>query len=175
MDNVIDRTVYPLPQQKEEAQSKRRMGLGVTGMANALSVMKYRYGSEDYIQMQEHIMGIIRDAAYTSSVELSIEKGPFPLFDTKLLASEFAKTLPEGIREMIQKHGLRNSHLLSIAPTGTISLTANNVSSGIEPVFSTSYKRTIQTFEGPREALVEDYAMREWGHKCVTADELRVL
>ena len=105
-------------------------------------------------------------------MELAIEKGPFPLFDVKLLESEFAQRLPEDLREAIAKHGLRNSHLLSIAPTGTISLTADNVSSGIEPVFSHGYDRTIQTFEGPKVERVTDYGYRVFGVKGRTADEL---
>jgi ribonucleoside-diphosphate reductase alpha chain len=109
-----------------------------------------------------------------TSVSLAIEKGPFPLFDRKLLDSDFAKTLPRHIRGMIADHGLRNSHLLSIAPTGTISLSADNISSGIEPVFSHFYDRTIQTFDGPRVERVTDYGYREFGVKGKTANELSV-
>lgn len=174
MDNVVDRATYPLPQQEKEAKDKRRMGLGVTGVANAIEALGHPYGSQSFLDELEKIMTIIRDGCYSTSVALAVEKGPFPLFDGKLLESDFAKTLPSSIRGDIRKYGLRNSHLLSVAPTGTISLSANNVSSGIEPVFSHYYDRTIQTFDGPRVERVEDYAYREWGLKGVTADNLSV-
>ena len=174
MDNVVDRATYPLPQQGKEAKDKRRMGLGVTGVANAIEALGFPYGSQGFLDELEKIMSIIRDVAYRTSISLAIEKGPFPLFDVKLLDSAFAKTLPSDIRADIRKYGLRNSHLLSVAPTGTISLSADNVSSGIEPVFSHFYDRTIQTFDGPRVERVEDYAYREWGIKGVTADSLSV-
>lgn len=174
MDNVVDRAVYPLEQQKEEAKNKRRMGLGVTGMANAIEALGYPYGSDEYLATEEYILSCIRDCTYLSSVSLAIEKGPFPLYDERLLESEFAKTLPDYIRKLISEHGLRNSHLLSIAPTGTISITADNVSSGIEPVFSHSYDRIIQTFDGPRTETVTDYGLREFGVKGVTASKLSV-
>jgi len=174
MDNVVDRATYPLPQQEKEAKDKRRMGLGVTGVANAIEALGHPYGSQSFLDELEKVMTTIRDGCYDSSVALAVEKGPFPLFDTKLLDSAFAKTLPSRIRENIKKFGLRNSHLLSVAPTGTISLSANNVSSGIEPVFSHFYDRTIQTFDGPRVERVEDYAYREWGLKGVTANDLSV-
>lgn len=119
-------------------------------------------------------MQIIRDGCYRASVDLAVEKGPFPLYDELMLESEFCKTLPKDIREDIRRNGIRNSHLLSVAPTGTISLSADNVSSGIEPVFSHYYDRIIQTFDGPREERVEDYAYREWGIKGKTANELSV-
>ena len=174
MDNIIDRAIYPLPQQKHEAQSKRRMGIGVTGLANALEALGYPYGSEEFLQKTAHIMGIIRDGCYSASIKLAVEKGPFPLYDKRLLESEFAKTLPADIRAGIEKNGIRNSHLLSVAPTGTISLSADNVSSGIEPVFSHYYDRTIQTFDGPRVERVEDYGYRTFKVKGQTANELSV-
>lgn len=174
MDNVVDKATYPLPEQEEEAKSKRRMGLGVTGLANAGEACGYAYGSPQFLKFVEEVMRTLRDTAYRSSIALSVEKGSFPMFDTRLLDSEFAKTLPEDIREDIREYGLRNSHLLSIAPTGTISLSADNVSSGIEPVFSHSYDRTIQTFEGPKIEKVEDYGVRVFGVKGVTADDLSV-
>ena len=175
MDNIIDKAIYPLPQQEVEAKNKRRMGLGITGLANTLEVMGLPYGSEEFLESQAHIMEVLRDECYKASIELAKEKGAFPLFDIKLLESEFAKTLPDGIRDGIAIHGLRNSHLLSVAPTGTISLSADNVSSGIEPVFSHSYDRTIQTVDGPRIEKVTDWALREHGVKGVTADELNVM
>jgi len=174
MDNVVDRATYPLPAQQREAQSKRRMGLGVTGVANALEALGNPYGSEGFLNDLEEIMGIIRDTCYKTSISLAIEKGAFPLFEEEYLNSDFAKTLPDDIRSDIAKHGIRNSHLLSVAPTGTISLSADNVSSGIEPVFSHFYDRTIQTFDGPIVERVEDYGYRVFGIKGETADALSV-
>lgn len=172
MDNVVDRAIYPLPEQKKEAQDKRRMGLGVTSVANCIEAMGPSYGSSEFMDILEKIMITIRDGCYRASIELSKEKGAFPLFDARLLDSDFAKTLPDDIRLDILLSGLRNSHLLSVAPTGTISLSADNVSSGIEPVFSHFYDRTIQMPDGPRVERIEDYAVREYGVKGVTADSL---
>ena len=175
MDNVIDRTVYPLEEQRMEAQSKRRMGLGVTGVANAGEALGHEYGSPEFLGWLEKVLSLIRDTCYQSSISLALEKGPFPMFIAdKYLESGFAKTLPENIRRDIHNYGIRNSHLLSVAPTGTISLSADNVSSGIEPVFSHSYERTIQTFEGPKVERVEDYGYRVFGVKGKTANELSV-
>ena len=174
MDNVVDRAVYPLPAQEKEAKDKRRMGLGITGVANAIEALGAPYGSPEFMVELERIMTLIRDTVYRASIDLAKEKGPFPLFDQELLESGFAKTLPSAIRKGIREFGLRNSHLLSVAPTGTISLSADNVSSGIEPVFSHFYERTIQTFDGPRVELIEDYGVREFGVKGKTADELSV-
>jgi ribonucleoside-diphosphate reductase alpha chain len=174
MDNVVDRATYPLPQQEKQAKDTRRMGLGVTGVANAIEALGFDYGSDEFIRVFEDIMGTIRDICYETSVELAKEKGAFPLFKKEYLDSEFAQTLPAKIRKSIAKHGIRNSHLLSVAPTGTISLSADNVSSGIEPVFSHFYDRTIQTFDGPTIERVDDYGYREFGVKGKTADELSV-
>ena len=174
MDNVIDRAVYPLTQQEQEAKSKRRMGLGVTGVANAIEALGFEYGSSAFITQLETIMEVIRDTAYKSSISLALEKGPFPLFDQRYLDSDFAKTLPDDIRQDISNYGIRNSHLLSVAPTGTISLSADNVSSGIEPVFSYYYDRTIIPFDGPKTERVEDYGYRVFGVKGRTADDLSV-
>ena len=174
MDNVVDRAVYPLPAQEKEAKDKRRMGLGVTGLANAIEALGFPYGSPDFMDTMEEIMRTIRDGCYDASIKLAVEKGPFPLYNDALLDSDFAKTLPDEIRELMGYYGIRNSHLLSVAPTGTISLSADNVSSGIEPVFSHYYDRTIQTFDGPRVERVEDYGVREFGVKGMTADALSV-
>lgn len=165
MDNVIDRTTYPLEKQKEEAKSKRRMGLGVTGLANTLEILGLPYGTEKALEMTESILTILRDTAYTSSIELAIEKGPFPLFDKdKYILGEFIKTLPEHIRSDIHTYGIRNSHLLSIAPTGTISLVADNVSSGIEPPFLMEYTRPVFLDTGEQKVFkVEDYAKKFYG------------
>lgn len=175
MDNVVDRAVYPLPAQELEAKSKRRMGLGVTGVANAIEALGHEYGSERFLDVLEGIMQVIRDTCYRVSVSLAIEKGPFPLYRDEFLDSGFAMTLPDDIRALIKTHGIRNSHLLSVAPTGTISLSADNVSSGIEPVFSYGFDRTIQTYDGPRVERVEDYGYRVFGVEGRKADDLPVM
>ena len=158
MDNVIDRTIYPLKEQEDEAKAKRRMGLGVTGLANAGELLGYSYGSDDFLEWAEEVFKCLRNSTYRASLELAKEKGPFPLWNAKWLDSGFAKTLPYKLRKGIKEFGIRNSHLTSIAPTGTISLVADNVSSGIEPPFLHHYDRTIQTFDGPRQDNVKDYA-----------------
>ena len=175
MDNVVDRAIYPLPAQELEAKSKRRMGLGVTGVANAIEALGHEYGSERFLDVLEGIMRVIRDTCYRASVSLAIEKGPFPLYRDEFLDSGFAMTLPDDIRALIKTHGIRNSHLLSVAPTGTISLSADNVSSGIEPVFSYGFDRTIQTYDGPRVERVEDYGYRVFGIEGRKADDLPVM
>lgn len=173
MDNIVDRAIYPLPEQRESAISKRRMGIGLTGLANAGEALGFAYGGDEFITFQHLIMGFIRDHVYSASIGLAKEKGAFPLFDAgKYLQSEFAETLPPAIRKEIKKHGIRNSHLLSIAPTGTISNVADNVSGGIEPPFSLFYDRKVQTFEGEKTERVSDYAYREWGVAGRTALEL---
>lgn len=175
MDNVVDETTYPLYAQEQEAKSKRRMGLGVTGLGNVLGALDIEYGSKEAREFTSKLMRFIANRCYMSSASIASEKGPFPLFDKdKYLRGKFIQKLDPEVREAISKFGIRNSHLISIAPTGTISLTANNVSSGLEPVFSYSYDRTIQTADGPRVEKVEDYAYREWGVKCKTADQVKV-
>ena len=176
MDNVIEETIYPLPQQEAEAKNKRRMGLGVTGLGNALGALGLRYGSKSATDFTEELLQAIANWCYQASALIAAEKGPFPAFDKeKYLQSKFVQKLSSETQALIEKHSIRNSHLTSIAPTGTISLTANNVSSGLEPVFSLAYTRTIQTADGPKYEKVEDYAFREWGVECVTADEISVL
>ena len=173
MDNVVDRAEYPLPQQGREARAKRRMGIGVTGMANAIEIMGHPYGSPKFLEIEEKILATIRDHSYEASVKLAREKGAFALFDKEhYLDGKFIKTLDPDLRRAIRKHGIRNSHLTSIAPTGTISLCADNVSSGIEPVFSYSFDRTIQTFDGPKIETVTDYAYREFGVEGKKADDV---
>jgi|TARA_Y100000034_G_C6791459_1_gene354409 ribonucleoside-diphosphate reductase alpha chain len=174
MDKVIDQAIYPLPQQEYEAKSKRRMGLGVTGMANAIEALGFPYGSGDFIHEMEAILKVVRDTAYIASVQLAKEKGTFRLYDERYLQSSFIQSLPEHIVEAIKKYGIRNSHLLSIAPTGTISLTANNVSSGIEPVFALETTRTIQTTEGASTETIPDYGWRNWSVLGKTSDQCSV-
>ena len=173
MDNVIDRTIYPLKEQQDEAKAKRRMGLGVTGLANAGELLGFPYGSDEFLAWAESIFKVLRNGTYAASIELAKEKGSFPLYRDEYTQSNFIKTLPYKIRKELKKHGIRNSHLTSIAPTGTISLVADNISGGLEPVFSHFYDRTIQTFEGPKVERVSDYAY-ERGCKGVTANEVSV-
>ena len=172
MDNIHDNTTFPLEAQAIESQQKRRMGLGVTGLANAGEVLGYPYGSLEFLDFAETVFGILRDTSYYTSALLAEEKGPFPLYDKHLYnESKFIRTLPSWVRAAINEYGIRNSHLLSIAPTGTISLSADNVSSGVEPVFAHYYDRTIQTFDGPKVERVEDWAYRKYGVKGKTATE----
>jgi ribonucleoside-diphosphate reductase alpha chain len=165
MDNVIDRTIYPLKEQEYEAKAKRRMGVGVTALANTLEAMGFPYGSDGFVDYEGRILELLRDKAYDTSADLAQEKGEFPLFDSdKYGDALFIKTLPEQLQEKVRK-GMRNSHLLSIAPTGTISFTAGNVSSGIEPVYDYEYKRNVETFDGKQEYTLSDFAYREMGIK----------
>ena len=173
MDNVIDRTIYPLKAQRDEAKDKRRMGLGVTGLANAGELLGFKYGDPEFLAWAEKVFACLRDNTYKASALLAKEKGTFPLYREEYLKSNFIKTLPYSIRKLIKEHGIRNSHLTSIAPTGTISLVADNVSGGIEPVFSHYYERTIRTFDGDKTERVEDYAYSK-GVKGRTANELSV-
>lgn len=158
MDNVVDRTIYPLKEQEDEARNKRRMGLGVTGLANAGEMLGYLYGTDKFLDWMEAVFKTLRDECYRTSAMLAKEKGTFPLYTEQYLNSHFINTLSPDVIDLIKENGMRNSHLTSIAPTGTISLCADNVSSGIEPVFSHYYDRTIQTFEGPKVERVMDYA-----------------
>ena len=163
LDNVLEATVWPLDKQRQEAMNKRRVGLGFTGLGDALLMLNLRYDSDEGRQMAAQIAEALRDAAYTASIELAKEKGAFPLFDAeKYLESGFAKRLPDDIRAQIREHGIRNSHLLSIAPTGTISLAfADNASNGIEPAFSWYYTRRKRTADDGFETyFVVDHAFR---------------
>ena len=172
MDNVIDRTIYPLPEQEAEAKAKRRMGLGVTAMANAGEMLGLPYATPEFMSWAEDVLKMLRDETYTASALLAKEKGVFPLYDAeKYLSGRFIRTLSPEVRDLIKEHGIRNSHLTSIAPTGTISLTADNVSSGIEPPFSHYYDRTVQQFDGHQIERVEDYAYRH-GYAGRTANEI---
>ncbi|HEX3809080.1 MAG TPA: adenosylcobalamin-dependent ribonucleoside-diphosphate reductase [Rhizomicrobium sp.] len=164
LDNVIDVSRFPLPEQRAEALAKRRIGLGVTGLADALIFCRARYGSPQSIALIERWLSRISIAAYRASAEIAREKGAFPLFDREqYLTRPNILALPEDIRDMIAEHGIRNALVTSIAPTGTISLFADNVSSGIEPVFAYSYTRKVLLPDGSRaEENVSDYAYRAW-------------
>ncbi|WP_442776276.1 ribonucleotide reductase N-terminal alpha domain-containing protein [Sphaerotilus montanus] len=168
LDNVLDATVWPLPQQQREAMNKRRIGLGFTGLGDALIMLGRRYDTEPAREMARRISAVMRDAAYGASVELAKERGAFPLFDAdRYLGGEnFASRLPDELKDRIYAYGLRNSHLLSIAPTGTISLAfADNASNGIEPPFSWTYTRRKREADGSfKEYAVEDHAWRLYRH-----------
>src|SRR5438094_3242295 len=162
MDNIVDISGFPLQQQQQEAPKTRRIGLGVTGLADALILCGLRYGSPEAVAVTEEWLGTIKCAAYLASTELAAEKGAFPLFDRdKYLAGETVAGLDPELRQAIAKHGIRNALLTSVAPTGTISLFADNVSSGLEPVFSFRYTRNMLMPDGSRrEEEVADYAYR---------------
>jgi ribonucleoside-diphosphate reductase alpha chain len=164
LDNVIDASRFPLPQQAANARGSRRIGLGITGLADALVMLGLRYGSEQSLSVAAEIMRLICHAAYRASIELAKEKASFPYFERdKYLQGAFVRSLPADIPEAIAEHGIRNSHLLAIAPTGTISLLAGNVSSGLEPIFAASYARKMLSEHGmPKEFLLTDHALELW-------------
>lgn len=182
MDNVVDISLYPLGDQRDEAFSKRRMGLGITGFANASEILGWSYGSDESLVFLNAVLDCLKYISYNTSVGLAKEKGSFPLLDKeKYLKGKFVETFPSDLKEAINKYGIRNSHLTSIAPTGTISIAADNVSSGIEPVFSLGYDRKIRTLAGETTEYFSDYAYRVYGVKGKTsakltaAEHLRVL
>jgi ribonucleoside-diphosphate reductase alpha chain len=176
LDNAIDVSRFPLAAQEEEAKNKRRMGLGVTGLADALIMCGARYGSDQAVALTKEWMGTLRRAAYLASADLAAEKGSFPLYDQgNYLAGESVRQLDDDVRAAIAEKGIRNGLLTSVAPTGTISIFADNVSSGLEPVFSFKYKRNILMPDGSRrEEDVSDYAFRlyrrEYGENTALTD-----
>lgn len=166
MDNIVDRARYPLPEQQREAHSKRRMGIGVTGLANTAEALGLSYGSPGFLQWTGNILEEINRQCYRASALLAAERGTFQLYDPEYyLAGQFIQSLDDETVDMIRYHGIRNSHLTSIAPTGTISMCADNVSSGIEPVFSTITQRPVQMPDSDEPVIVEmeDYASRNFG------------
>jgi ribonucleoside-diphosphate reductase alpha chain len=167
MDNVVDASNFPLSEQAQEAQNKRRIGLGVTGLADALLMTGLEYGTDKAAAKTDEWLHAIARASYLASVELAKEKGAFPLFDAEpYLQSEAMKIMDDDVREAIRTNGIRNALLTSIAPTGTISLYAGNVSSGIEPVFAYAYTRKVLQKDGSRtEEEVVDYAVQMWRDK----------
>ncbi len=175
LDNVLEVTAWPLEQQSQEAMAKRRVGLGFTGLGDALIMLRLKYDTEEARAMAARISESMRDRAYRASVELAKERGAFPLFNADLYLSgtSFASRLPLPLKHEIQKHGIRNSHLLSIAPTGTISLAfADNASNGIEPPFSWTYTRRKRVQDGMQEYPVEDHAWRRYKTLGGNMDEL---
>lgn len=166
LDNVLDATYWPLPEQKKESASKRRIGVGYTGLGDALIMMCIKYDTEEALEFGAQIAKSMRNSAYLASSQLAIERGSFPLFNADLYLQEgtCASRLPDLIKDHIRKHGIRNSHLLSIAPVGTISLAfADNVSNGIEPAFSWSYTRKKRMADGSNKFYtVVDHAFREY-------------
>jgi ribonucleoside-diphosphate reductase alpha chain len=184
LDNVVDVSRFALPAQAVEAKAKRRLGLGVTGLADALIFCGARYGEEAAVTLTTHWLSIIKREAYRASAALAQEKGAFTLYDPVMLDHANLRSLDEDTRAAIRAHGLRNGCLTSIAPTGTTSLLAGNVSSGIEPVFAFAYSRKVLQPDGSRrEEPVEDYALSVWRslhddapppeHAFVTAQTLR--
>ena len=186
LDNVIDASRFPLPEQAENAHRSRRIGLGITGLADALVMLGLIYGSDRSIYLAADIMRCICHAAYRASIALAKEKTRFPYFERdKYLQSPFIRSLPQDIQDGISAHGIRNSHLIAIAPTGTISLLGGNVSSGLEPIFAASYNRKVLVEnETAKDFVLTDYALHRWRAKSrrtnglpdgfVTASELPV-
>ena len=164
LDNVVDVSRFPLTEQEKEAKAKRRIGLGVTGLADALIFCGVRYGSPEAVRLTREWLGAVQRFSYLASADIAAEKGSFELYDrTRYLAGETVRGLPEDVRAAIGRYGIRNALLNSIAPTGTISLLADNVSSGIEPVFAFGYVRHVLQPDGTkREESVEDHAFRVW-------------
>jgi ribonucleoside-diphosphate reductase alpha chain len=172
LDNIIDVSMYPLPKQAEEARNKRRMGLGVTGLANMLMMLGVAYSSDRGRAIAGEVMRFIRDSAYKASTDLAKERGAFPVFNLKeYLERPFIALLPSDIRAAIRANGMRNGLLLTVAPTGTISLLAGNISSGIEPVFAHTYTRNVRQPDGQIiTEPVEDFAVKLWRAKHPEGD-----
>ena len=164
LDNVIDASRFPLPAQAENAHGSRRIGLGVTGLADAMVMLGLTYGNDQSLRVAADIMRSICHAAYRTSISLAKEKGSFPYFERDhYLDGAFIRSLPDDIRRGIAENGIRNSHLLAIAPTGTISLLAGNISSGLEPIFAASYERNVLSENGtPKAFLLTDHALDLW-------------
>lgn len=163
LDNVIDVSRYPLAAQRQQAQGTRRLGLGITGLANVFVMLGMRYGSPESIRLASEIMQRVAQATWQTSIELAREKGTFPFYQRAYLQGEFVTQLPATLRRDLEQYGVRNSHHNTIAPTGTISLLANNVSNGIEPIFRATYDRHVRANEdGTTTFRVQDYAYALW-------------
>lgn len=175
MDNVIDKSAYPLYEQEKEAKAKRRMGLGVTGLANAAESLGMSYGSEKFVWWTGQLLGRLANECYRASAMLAKEKGAFPLYSDKYLSSQYVNdVLDPDVKDLIKRYGIRNSHLTSIAPTGTISMCADNVSSGIEPVFSYMQERQVNMPSGSVSTKFDDYGFRVWGVRGKRAQDVTI-
>jgi len=173
MDNVINRTIYPLPEQRKEAELKRRMGLGITGLGNALTLMDMEYGSLLAVRFIRKLMRTLTYNAYEASSDRAVVHGTFPLYDEeKYLAGNFISRFPDYLKDKIKKQGMRNSHLISIAPTGTISFCADNISSGLEPTFSHEVNRTVNTEFGLVNIILKDYVYANYNKQGETTEDL---
>lgn len=162
-DNIVDISRYPLKKQREQALGTRRIGVGVTGLADLMVMLNIQYGSSASVKLAADIMKKVAEVTWRTSIELAREKGKFPFFESKYLRGKFIEELPQNMRMDLEKFGVRNSHHNTIAPTGTVSLLANNVSNGIEPIFSAAYSRHVLTEKNTRQTFkVEDYAYRLW-------------
>jgi len=174
MDNVIDVAIYPLPEQEREAKNKRRMGLGYTGLANAAETLGMPYGSKKFLDFQAAIGSTLMNESYRASAMLAATKSAFPLYDDRYLKSSFLRNLDQDVFELIKRFGIRNSHLTSIAPTGTISMAADNISSGAEPVFALETERPINTPDGVVMARLPDYAYSQFGTIPKLAEQVTI-
>ena len=175
MDNVIDRTNYPLKEQELEAKTKRRMGIGFTGLANSLTLCDIRYGDDQAIRFTRKLTKTLCLSAYEASSNIAAEKGTFPAYDKdKYMANEFIQKFPDDLKEKIGTQGMRNSHMISIAPTGSISYGADNISSGMEPVFAHETVRTKLTEYGSVNVTLKDYVYNYHGIKAETTADLTV-
>jgi ribonucleoside-diphosphate reductase alpha chain len=171
LDNVVDVTTYPLLEQQSYARDTRRIGLGITGVGDALAMLGWRYGGTESQEFVGKVMHLLSMTAYDASVELAREKGSFPAFQKDpYLAGGFIQRLPESLRCRIGRYGIRNSHLIAIAPTGSVSLLANNVSSGIEPIFAIECERVVTEHDRSSTVQLKDYAYHRLleieGNKC---------
>lgn len=175
-DNIFENAVYAIPEHKEEALNKRRIGLGFTGIANAIEYLhgKANYGEKDFCLLLEHLCKTLRDEAYNASALLAEKRGPFILYNGDYCSAKFIKHLPESIQARIRKNGIRNSHLISYAPCGTISQCAGNISSGVEPVFHYEQSRDVYMKEGKVNVTLKDYMYREHGFKGKTLEQCSV-
>jgi len=175
-DNIFDDAVYAIPEHAREAKSKRRIGLGFTGIASAIELMLGRpsYGDASFCDVLDRLAAKLTYFAYDESVNLAMEKGPFPKYDKAYSLSNFIKTLPEELQAKIDRYGIRNSHLISYAPCGTISQYAGNVSSGVEPIFYHSVKRDVYMREGLTNVTLTDYNVRNYNFHGKTLEECSV-
>jgi ribonucleoside-diphosphate reductase alpha chain len=175
-DNIFDNAIYAIPEHKQEALNKRRIGLGFTGIANAIEYLLEEacYGSEEFCHVLDDMSNTLKEEAYRASVRLAKERGSFPLYSEKYCDSKFVKSLSPEIQKLISEHGIRNSHLVSYAPCGTISQCAGNVSSGVEPVFHHEMKRDVYMKEGKINVTLNDYNFRQYGFRGKTLEECSV-